>query len=935
MKPANTSQKLIILGLTLLAFLLRAYRLDFQSYWIDEGWSVYFGNLSLAELWHLLLVTGMRMIQKPPFYYPSLIYWVKLVGDSEYALRFYSLIFGVMAVPFTYRLGKDLGDNRLGLLLALLMTISPYQIWHSQDARMYTVLTAASVMSMWGFVNIWQRGGWRWWLIYIIGTEWAMMTHYHGVMLIGIQGLFLLLTWRRHWRGYLSWGISLFLMFLLYLPWLIFSLNFLQGYINWVEQTTLWDTFVRSAVAYSLGLSEPAPHPPQAIPLALVFIMAYGLGLIYAACRRWRGWRGLEMLALLLAYTLAPNIAAWIYGELRTPAYLERYMIVVQVGYLLTVAMGILAVVDGLPLITSWLRGQKKRKKTALLLTLPILTAALLLLTLIGINGWSLYHYYYDPLYAKPDWRGVAKTIENFSLPDDAILLTGDGGENLFDFYYQGDLPVYASFNLLPPTHPDHKNGRPGVDKIDEVMAGLAANHRRLWYTPYGSDIDARVEQWLAANTYPAWHSWIGRKRLALYDTQATTNRQETLNAIFTDSSGQGPMLTNVALPGDPVAAGDLLPLTLTWQTATQLSRDYQLSLRLLNPRGDIFAQSDWPPLAAVGPTSTWPPNRPLTDQRSLWLPPDTPPGNYTLQLVVYDPASGQSLGQPITISNIAVNPTQITPPLEALPIPNPIQQPLGDLMLVGYAAPEKIQPGQEMWLWLYWQAQKPPDPDAIIHLSLSSESDTTTSDFPLVDSVGSVDSWQPGQVRRAVYHLPTSPRLTGQQAAINVALVSTPGQIGAETTLTYVELETRPRQFDVPPIAHPTDITFGETGQLKLIGYDLPSTNFAPGGMLPVTLYWQAGIEMDVNYTVFVQLLNSAGQVASQQDLQPLAGAAPTTTWLPGEILTDPYSLALPANLPPGDYRLITGLYNAATGERLPVASGGDFVELQQVAVK
>ena len=927
MKLTNTAQKLIILGLTLLAFLLRAYRLDFQSYWIDEGWTVYFANLSLAELWRLLQVIE----PKPPLYFPSIIYWIKLVGDSEYALRFYSLIFGVIAVPFTYRLGKDLGDNRLGLVLALLMAISPYQIWHSQDARMYTILTAASAMSMWGFVNVWQRGGWRWWLVYVIGTEWAIMTHYHGVILIGIQGLFLLLTWRRHWRGYLRWGISLFLMFLLYLPWLILSLNFLQGYIHWIEQPTLWDTFVRSAVAYSLGLSEPVPHPPQAIPLTLVFVLAYGLGLIYAASRRWRQWRGLEMLALLLAYTLAPNVAAWIYGELRTPAYLERYLIVVQVGYLLTVAIGILAVVDGPSLITSWLR--EKKKKIALPLSLPLLAAALLL-TLIGIDARSLYHHYYDPLYAKPDWRGVVKTIENFSLPGDAILVTGDGGENLFDFYYRGDLPVYASFNLLPLTHPDYKKGRPGVDRMDETMAGLTANHRRLWYTPYGSDIDARVEQWLAANAHPAWHSWIGRKQLALYDIQATTNRLETLNITFADSSGQGPMLTSVALPDDSTAAaGDLLPLTLTWQTATPLTNDYQLSLRLSNYHGDIFVQSDWPPLATAGPTSTWPARQFLTDQRSLWLPPDLPPGNYTLQLVVYDPASGQSLGQPVTIPGIDVSPAQITPPLEALSIPNPIRQPLGDLTLVGYAAPEKIQPGQEMWLWLYWQAQKPPDPDALIQLSLGSQDENTTTDFPPVDSIGPVDSWQVGQVRRAVYHLPTSPRLAGQEAAIHVGITSAAGPI--ETTLAHVKLETRPRQFDVPPIAQPTDITFGERSQLKLIGYDLPAASFAPGDALPVTLYWQAGAEMDVNYTVFVQLLNHAGQVVSQQDLQPLAGAAPTTTWLSGEILTDPYSLTLPADLPSGDYHLITGLYNAATGERLPASSGGDFVELQQIAVK
>jgi hypothetical protein len=85
------------------------------------------------------------------------------------------------------------------------------------------------------------------------------------------------------------------------------------------------------------------------------------------------------------------------------------------------------------------------------------------------------------------------------------------------------------------------------------------------------------------------------------------------------------------------------------------------------------------------------------------------------------------------------------------------------------------------------------------------------------------------------------------------------------------------------------------------------------------------------------VQLLNSSGQVSAQRDLQPQAGAAPTVTWLPGEILTDAYTLSLPDNLSPGDYRLIAGMYNAVSGERLPVSSpaGGDFVDLGTVTIR
>jgi hypothetical protein len=167
------------------------------------------------------------------------------------------------------------------------------------------------------------------------------------------------------------------------------------------------------------------------------------------------------------------------------------------------------------------------------------------------------------------------------------------------------------------------------------------------------------------------------------------------------------------------------------------------------------------------------------------------------------------------------------------------------------------------------------------------------------------------------------------------VALLTAAGKVEAETTLTSVALAVRSRQFEAPAIATTADVAFGHSTQLKLIGYDLPPTALAPGNTLPVTLYWQALAEMKTDYTVFVQLLNDAGQVVAQADSQPLAGAAPTTTWLSGEILTDPYTLTLPANLPPGGYRLIGGLYDAATSARLPVTAGGDFVELSLFTVK
>ena len=917
MKLPNHLQQIPILAITLLAFFLRAYRLETQSYWIDEAWSVYFANLSPAALWHLLRTAEPL----PPFYYPAIIYWVGLVGDSEYAIRFFSLVFGTLAIPFIYRLAQVLGDTRLGWIAALLMAAAPYQIWHSQDARMYSILTAASVMSMWGFVNLWQRGGWRWWLVYVAGTVWAIMAHYHGVVLVGIQGLFLLLTWQRHRRIYLKWGATLLVILVLQLPWLIVGGNLLQNYLSWIPQPTLLESYIRSVKAYSLN---ELVSPQQAAPLMAAFVAVYIFGLIYAATRTWGKWRGPEMLALLLSFTLAPNLAAWLYGEFRTTVYFERYLIMVQVGYLLTIAIGVLGVAD--QFWKQWIR-----RGIPAWISRP--AAALVLLTLVSINGWVLSHHYFDPAYAKPDWRAVAQKIEDFGQPGDAILLTGDGGELAFNFYYHGQLPVYCPYNISPHLKNQH---RPEGDEAIQILADIAANHQRLWYTPYGMHLDPLLEGWLAENTYPAWHSWLGRKRLALYNTQPLTGRTEVLNVTFDDSSGQGPMLKEVVLPDTPIPAGDLLPLALTWQTDTPLSSDVQLSLRLINNTGDTFTQSDWPPLAARGGTSTWSTNHPIPDRRSLWIPPDVPPGNYLLQLVVYDPATGQLFGQPVTIPNIQITAALITPPPETLSIPNYQLSIINYQLpsLIGYAFPQTIQPGQEMWLWLYWQAQSAPMADDMaLRVTLTGNDESVIYDTPLAGSVGSFDTWRVGQVRRAIYHLPTSPRLTGESAEITVGLIMP--DTSAETSIGQIALNSRPRQFEKPAIAQPTDIAFGSPPLLTLIGFDLPANPATPGGSLPVTLYWQAKAEMDTNYTVFIQLLNNVNQVVAQTDAQPQAGAAPTTTWLPGEILSDSYSVALPVDLPPGNYRLITGLYDAATGQRLPASSGSDFVELGEVTVK
>jgi hypothetical protein len=112
----------------------------------------------------------------------------------------------------------------------------------------------------------------------------------------------------------------------------------------------------------------------------------------------------------------------------------------------------------------------------------------------------------------------------------------------------------------------------------------------------------------------------------------------------------------------------------------------------------------------------------------------------------------------------------------------------------------------------------------------------------------------------------------------------------------------------------------------------------FAGGEVLALRLVWQTRAPLQDSYTVFVQLLDEAGQLVAQRDSPPQDGFAPTTRWPVGTPIEDRHALHLVdrqgAPLPLGDYRLIVGLYDPITGQRLPTREG-DFITLARLRLR
>ncbi|MCB9077330.1 MAG: hypothetical protein H6631_07045 [Anaerolineaceae bacterium] len=134
------------------------------------------------------------------------------------------------------------------------------------------------------------------------------------------------------------------------------------------------------------------------------------------------------------------------------------------------------------------------------------------------------------------------------------------------------------------------------------------------------------------------------------------------------------------------------------------------------------------------------------------------------------------------------------------------------------------------------------------------------------------------------------------------------------------------------PTATRRIEATFDQTIQLTAIKL---LTSLSPDQPLPVEFTWQPIDQPQADYNLFLQLLNIDGALIAQHDSPPNGGYTPTSGWSGGKTVASRHALLLPPNLPAGDYRLIAGLYDPATGRRLPTAAGSDFVELGNITVQ
>lgn len=794
---AGIGQRLLLLAGILLGFALRLHRLGAESLWYDETVSVHLARQPIANM-----ITHTAGDIHPPGYYLLLHLWGQLSTPTlthglEFLYAWPSLVAGVLILALTYALGQRLFDVRTGLAALWLAACNPFQLWYSQEVRMYTIGAMLALLTLWAVLHVLERRRPMLWLtIYALSAAAGLYTlYYFAFWLVAVNIAVLVLLWQRHEErsaqigGWLAAQASALLLFA---PWLPTTLRqVLEPPVPpWRSPwTTLADFASSLNETFGAQLTGQSPPLQRYWPWTLL-VIAVTIAFVIWMQRR-ADARQRRNAALLLTVIFLPIVQLYLVTWLITPIYHVRYLFLYAPVFLL---------MPGALIATTWITRR----------TLAVGALALWL----GVSGAAAVNFWSNPLYRADDHRAAVAQLAANWRPGDAILVNAGWIYPILTTYWPAQIagvegsapPELAdswSFHAVPPGAPDRFNvpqiartgsidgpatlgwGNPASDffaisgeATTSALETIAAAAQRIWhYRLYDTVNDPAgvIRQWFVDHTALLQETPIpGRDfgMVQLVSTRRPPDDSPSASAICFENLL---CLDDYRAVDSTTTAGTYLYLSQHWR-ALQPLPNLAVSLRLYDDAHRLAAQADAPFLPA---TSAW--EKGATQPQAWALPVgvSTKPGTYALEMVVYLQAGGAALslpanapspdGQRLLLGTVTVLPARTAPEL-----PPPLATFDYLELLTAQLDRPNAHPGDPLQVTAYWR----PRPNAYrdtyqVVVALQDQRGTQASEWRFTlggDSYPSGD-WPAKLPVRDVYAVPLPATTTPGDYTLTVAL--------------------------------------------------------------------------------------------------------------------------------------------------------------------
>jgi len=302
------SRKIVLLAIcvALVSFSLRIYDLDAQGLECDEFYTipaatghqyVYLHDESLSARPVVPLTTaGYRPLLKPeagvglaaippvlrrnvhlPLYFFLMHYWIRAAGNSAWALRLPSALFGGLAAGAIFLLAEHLFGMFVGLAGAALMALAPDQIYFSQQARMYSLVVLLAVSSTY-LIALSKKYPKKWWpyFSYAVLSIAGLYTHYEYFFLLAAQLAFIWIGSRLGRENKKPWAVTHALIFAAFAPWLLITVAQKKAspeIVAWVHGSLGGNLILTEVVTKVMRLISVPELPLGWISVVVAFVL--------------------------------------------------------------------------------------------------------------------------------------------------------------------------------------------------------------------------------------------------------------------------------------------------------------------------------------------------------------------------------------------------------------------------------------------------------------------------------------------------------------------------------------------------------------------------------------------------------------------------------------------------------------------------------------
>jgi len=437
----------------LLASTLRLYNLGKQSLWLDETYSVMMSN-DLHTIW-----AEQTKDSSPPLYYSMLHFWIFCFGKSEVSLRLLSALFGILLIPLVFVAGTNIFSRKTGFFASLFAALSPYHIYYSQEAKVYSLLALLSLASFLMLYLSIRENRIIFWVAYVLSTIFCLYTHNYGILLL-IAEFFFCIFYHPKAKALLNTIISFICIFIAFLPRIpILSIQAIIDINPWIEVAKIKDLI--STFKYFCLLSWRLPTT-QLLSLALkIAIPLFAIIFVFGLFNRRK-----ENVFLFTYFFIPLGIAFLI--SLKKPIYVAgRYDMLVFPAFCLIMGAGL--------------------SKIKIYFLRQFLLVSIIIVTLL-----SLFHYYF--IYRKSNDRYISKYVQKYSDKKDIIVAT-ELSIVPFEYYWKQDFqPQLFQFPNGPKSAlvkealvGDKKYINSEIRELIEKIYPLLKQGNKLWvlYQPF------------------------------------------------------------------------------------------------------------------------------------------------------------------------------------------------------------------------------------------------------------------------------------------------------------------------------------------------------------------------------------------------------------------------------------------------------------------